>query len=1200
MALDCIMKHKNLFILIAFIFTLHINIKTVMAQEIEPIELVTKEISGGNAHSYKFNVLVKSRVNVTVIQKGIDLGISVIRGNELINHVNSSANINSTERINDCLEPGQYIIKIGSEDQFAPPGFYSIENISFKPSSVEDNLLISAREKFMEGKSLLNSENYDIDEVIKIYQQAALIYERIDRERSADIFSAIAHICLINKHNNKYINEAFEYYAKSLEIYKMVGNVYGEGNATHNLGYVSKLKANYDKALQYYNESFEISRNILQDEYEAQIANANIAGVYIEQQKIDEALKLYDIAIKYFYDNKFFNVCGIFGAKIAEMYEKRQEDDKLLEAYNNQIDYYTKCSNEERLADYFSYKADLLKTLFSKEESLENYEKAIKIYRKSKKLLYEAIIINNIASLHEQYGEIYTSIEYYKKALEIFNSLNNDEYSALGLTNLGLAETYIGDYENGLNNLKTALDICNKNSNNPNFIVQKAYVLSNLAAVYTEIGDTETSLQLFNESLGIFRNNKLDRNEATVLSNVGRLLFSVGKAEEAREKFQLSLKIFDRVGSKKGKSVVLTKLGEIEAHFKNYEEAERLLIEAIRLRDELKDKLGQVYTQNLLAYIYDLIGKSDEANRIYNNCLTLSETLVNKNPKLFTIYNVALFHKKHNNHLKSLDLLNDSIGIIEGRRSNLRSDEFKSNFLANHHKFYELYISVLMGLHEKDPLGGYDIQAFEFSEKSRARLLLDTITNINPERYSGISKEVINKYDDTENRLSYLSQQIIKLKNKENINNIILENMEKNFIKTKLDLEILKTQIKEKNSNNNSFLKLSDIQKTILDKDSCLLQYTVGEESSYAWLVTTDSIFSYILPNKRSVEELIKQNVDAISNVEENTKLVKYEVFAQRKKRLNEAENVLNNANKMLADAILTPILAQINKKTKILISANGILDNVSFASLPNINNTPLVVTHKILSVPSMSTIELMRRNEKILSDGVLVVADPIFSANDLRVNAKFKDENPTENLISYQRSRGAKTLDRLPGAEKEARAITRLFKDRSELLIGESATVANFKNRNLTKYGYLHMSSHTLKDFTYPELTSIVLSLVDRNQNELDGFLTVRDILRLTTSAKLVTLSACQTGLGKERSGEENFGLATAFLYSGSSAVLSTLWNVNDNATAEFMVYFYKLLKQGLQPSVALQKTQIKIMRTKGFESPYYWGGFQLKGDIK
>lgn len=1200
MALDCIMKHKNLFIFIALIFALHINIKVVMAQEIEPIELITKEISGGNTHNYKLNVLVKSRVNITVIQKGIDLGISVIRGNELINHVNSSANINSIERVNDCLEPGQYVIKIGSEDQFAPPGSYSVENINLKPSSVEDNLLISAREKFMEGKRLLNSENYDIDEVIKIYHQAALIYEKIDQERTADIFSAIADICLINKHNDKYINQAFEYYAKSLEIYKMIGNVYGEGNAIHNLGYVSRLQANYEKALGYYNESFAISRNILQDEYESQIANGNIAGVYIEQEKIEEALRLYDTTIKYFYENKFFNVCGIFGAKIAEMYQKRREYNKLLDAYNNQIDYYTKCSNEERLADYFSYKADLLKTLFSKEESLENYEKAIKIYRKSKKLLYEAIIINNIASLHEQYGEIYTSIEYYKKALEIFNNLNNDQYSVLGLSNLGLAQTYIGDYENSLNSLKTALDICNKNSNDPNFIVQKGYVLSNLAAVYTEVGSTETSLQLFNESLAIFRNNKLGWNEATVLSNIGRLLFSIGKPEEAKENFQLSLKIFDRVGSKKGRAVVLTKLGEIEIRFGNYEEAERLLIEAIRLRDELKDQLGQVYTQNLLAYIYDLTGKSDEANRIYNNCLTLSETLIDKNPRLFTTYNLALFHKKHGNYLKSLDLLNDSIGIIEDRKSSLKSQEFKSNFLANHHKFYELYISVLMSLHEKDPLGGYDIQAFEFSEKSRARLLLDTITNINPERYSGISKEVINKYDDTESRLSYLSQQIIKLKNKGDINNVILENMEKDFIKTKLDLEILKTQITKK-SNNNSFLKLPDIQKTILDKDSCLLQYTVGEESSYAWLVTTDSIFSYILPNRRSVEELIKQNVDAISSIEqENARKVMYEAPTQRKKRLNEFENALNNANKTLADAILTPILAEINKKTKVLISANGVLDSVSFASLPNINNAPLVVTHKILNVPSMSTIELMRGNKRFQNNNILVVADPIFSANDLRVNAKFKNENPTENLISYQRSRGTKTLDRLPGTEKEGRAIARLFEGRSELLTGEFATVENFKNRNLTKYGYLHMSSHTLKDFTYPELTSIVLSLVDRNQNELDGFLTVREILRLTTSAKLVTLSACQTGLGKERGGEENFGLATAFLYSGSSAVLSTLWNVNDNATAEFMAYFYKLLKQGLQPSVALQKTQIKIMRTKGFESSYYWGGFQLKGDIK
>jgi CHAT domain-containing protein len=126
-------------------------------------------------------------------------------------------------------------------------------------------------------------------------------------------------------------------------------------------------------------------------------------------------------------------------------------------------------------------------------------------------------------------------------------------------------------------------------------------------------------------------------------------------------------------------------------------------------------------------------------------------------------------------------------------------------------------------------------------------------------------------------------------------------------------------------------------------------------------------------------------------------------------------------------------------------------------------------------------------------------------------------------------------------------------------------------------------------------------LSLVDPDGKPRDGFMDLQDVYNLTLPADLVVLSACETGLGKEISGEGLVGLTRGFMYAGASRVVASLWKVDDVATSELMAEFYKgMLLHGLAPAAALRQAQLEMQKRKRWADPYYWAAFTLQGEWK
>ncbi len=162
-------------------------------------------------------------------------------------------------------------------------------------------------------------------------------------------------------------------------------------------------------------------------------------------------------------------------------------------------------------------------------------------------------------------------------------------------------------------------------------------------------------------------------------------------------------------------------------------------------------------------------------------------------------------------------------------------------------------------------------------------------------------------------------------------------------------------------------------------------------------------------------------------------------------------------------------------------------------------------------------------------------------------------------------------------------------------------ASRATATSSALSHYRIVHFATHGVVDFEHPDLSGVVLSMVDEKGEPQDGYLRLHDIYNLNLPADMVVLSACQTGVGKQIKGEGLIALTRGFMYAGAFRVVASLWKVDDEATAELMAEFYKqMFTDGLKPAAALHAAQLNLSHQKRWRSPYYWAGFVLQGEWK
>jgi CHAT domain-containing protein len=560
----------------------------------------------------------------------------------------------------------------------------------------------------------------------------------------------------------------------------------------------------------------------------------------------------------------------------------------------------------------------------------------------------------------------------------------------------------------------------------------------------------------------------------------------------------------------------------------------------------------------------------------------------------------------------------------------------REGFRAKYANYYREYIGLLVTQGKRE-------EALAVLERARARTLLETLTTGHVDVRQGAAPELISKERLLETTLKAKSERRISLLSDKHTDEQI-KFIEKEISELTSEYQGIEAQLRSDSPGYTALtqpqpLSAKEIQQQLLDSSTLLLEYSLGEERSYVFAVTPGSLHVFELPPQKKIEKIARQLYTLLTTENHH---VSGETEEQRILRLVSAKTAYSETASALSQMILGPVAQQLQNK-RLLIVADGALHYVPFAALPEpedksatryIKPEVLVLNHEVVNLPSASVLALLERqasSRRPAPKTVSVLADPVFDRGDIRVKAvpagaqqngsgttwaanKTEDQQSeteqSHSMANLARSatdvgrpntrNGKLYLPRLQFTRQEADAIVAAaFPGQSLSALDFKASRATAVSPDLANYRIVHFATHAMVNNMHPELSGLVLSLVDEQGKPQNGFLDLQDIYNLTLPADLVVLSACETGLGRRIEGEGLVGLTRGFMYAGASGVAASLWKIDDRATAEFMRRFYRaLLGQKMRPAAALRAAQLEMRNHQRWSSPYFWAAFQIQGE--
>ena len=882
------------------------------------------------------------------------------------------------------------------------------------------------------------------------------------------------------------------------------------------------------------------------------------------------------------------------------------------------------------------------RTAESRLKAVERYGEALRLMRKVGDKRGEAMTLTNIGTIYNLLGEPQKALEPLNQALTIWQALGDRHLEAITLSINGRVYYAVGDPQKALESYSLALPVMRAVGDQSG----EAGTFTQIGSVYRLIGEPQKALDYFAQALPLWRALGDRRNEATVLNNMGTVYNLLGEPQMAFHYFQQVLPLVRAIGDRRVEGVTLSNIGSIynllgdpknalkqlgqaltlardsgdrrqEAVVLTHtgtaysasgdqRKAVEYLERALPLRVAVSDRQGEGITLNHLGRVYDLAGDAHKADEYYSKALPIWRAVGDRNGEVAALYGMARAESNLGDLAGASQRTEAALTIINTLRTKVTSRDLRASYFASVQDLFKLHIDLLMRLHRLQSSAGFDVAALKTYEQARARSLLDMLTEASADVRQGVDPALLARERSLQQMLSAEADRQVRLFGGQHTEESA------SAVRRKIDdlltqLLAIEAELKAHSPRYAALtqpapLGLTEIQTTVTDGSTLLLEYSLGEERSYLWAVTANSFSSYELPPRATIEAAARRCYELLTA---RNRLVKFETTEEKRERVRQADAEYPSAARALSQILLGPVAAQLEGK-RLLIVPDGALEYLPFAALTVPNSTgrqfvPLIVKHEVTSIPSASTLAVLRRElqERAAAEKVVAVfADPVFDKTDQRVNSGGHHGAPAAEKINASES---PALPRLPYTRQEAEAILALAPATGrKAALGFDANRTAAMSDDLSKYRIIHFATHSFLDSTHPELSGIALSMLDRQGRPQEGFLRSYEIFNLKLAAELVVLSGCRTGLGKEVKGEGLYGMTRGFMYAGSKRVLVSLWDVQDQATARLMTDFYRGLLGPKRPATAaaLKAAQIAIWREVRWQAPYYWAGFVLQGE--
>ena len=1187
---------------------------------------ITRELSGGAAHYYRVKLSANEFLRLTVEQKGIDVVVTLLdAGEQKLVEVDSPNGTEGPEPLSYvAAERGTYKLMISAPDKNARAGRYELRVEELRAANPKDKSRVSAQNalvaaarfeaeqtaeslkkalaKYEEALALGRAAGDPKFEAITLNNLGQVYYLMGDRKKALEVFGQ--SLSMMQAQGDKYgeatalsnlaatyeelgdTKKAFEYYDKALPLRRAAGDRTGEGVTLSNIGYLLSHSGEGLKAIDYFNQSLAIMRAIGNRQNEAVTLN-NIAATYQDLGETDKALAYYNEA------QPIFRALGDESGEssvyngLGNLYYGRGDVEKARGYYSQSLELAKQVGDQAKVVSGLSNIAITYDTGGEKQKAVEYYNQALELATKVGDPRNEAQVLSNIGVLYNSIDENERALDYFDKALPLLESIGDRSSQATTLNNIGAVYDVLGEWKKALDYYEKALALVRAIGERRT----EGVLLDNIGAVYKAQDNDKKALEFHTQAVAIARSVMDKATLATALRNVGLANRSLGDNKGALEAMNEGLENAQAVGNP-------------------------------RLIGSALNNLGETYL---------LSGDSKKAQDYYSRSMPLWRGAGDFTGEAATLYGLARSERDLGDLSQARAHIEATLKIVEALRVRMRRQELRASYFSTVQKYYGFYIDLLMRLHRLRASDGNAALALQASERARARLLLDMLVESHADIRQGVDQKLLERERSLQQLISAKTESQLRMLSGAHSDQ--QAGVAAGEVATLLtQFEEVETRIRQSSPRYAALtqpqpLALNEIQKQVLDDGTILLEYALGEEQSYLWVATNSSLSSYQLPKRAEIEKHARE-LCALLTEPNQPSSDRGDKRGLRVAHVGAGEQRAIDSILRLSRLLIGPAAPLLGTK-RLLIVADGALHYVPFSALTAATSPakgsaptpyrPLIADHEVISLPSASALAVLRQelgSRKPAAKTVAVLADPVFTTDDERLKKDGKAPTAPSPaslerglLVKAQKSiLGADTagdvleFPRLPGTKGEAQTILSFAPEsQRKQALDFAANKATATSDELGQYRFVHFATHGFLDSVNPELSGIVLSLVDEAGAPQSGFLRAHELYNLKLPVEMIVLSACQTGLGKEIRGEGLVGLTRGFMYAGAARVVVSLWSVDDEATSDLMGRFYKgMLKDGLRPAAAIRNAQVEVWKQAKWRAPYFWAAFVLQGEWK
>jgi len=851
-------------------------------------------------------------------------------------------------------------------------------------------------------------------------------------------------------------------------------------------------------------------------------------------------------------------------------------------------------------------------------EALIQYGRAEAILRQAGDRKILAQILLAVGYCHSDLKSFEMAAAKYDEALAISRSIEDKRGVAIALAAIARMQGRKTNFQFALNQFYAAEELFEEMGD----IINLASSYDGIANVYMYMGQYRNAVRFWKLALRLFEEAELYNYVPGVLVRLGVARLALGDPDSALSDLSQASALSRKSGNTLNHAFALVALGYAQYVADKPKVALPYLLQALELSEIAPSPIVEAEALSDIGFVYSALGEPGSATDYLERALRRCELTNDRAGEARALFGLAKAHDALGNLALARRYLERTLEVTDSLRTEVVRQDMRVSYVAAVHDYYQLDVDLLMRAHQERPGEGLDREAFRASERARARSLLENLAATGVDLREGVDEQLIREEEQLRELLDeqYRQKAIHAEETDQAADQLADETRDLEMRHQQIRAKIRASSPRYAALTSPEPLTLGDVQSQVLDDDTTLLEYSLGEERSYLWVISSDAFSVYTLPAREEIDDLAKQA---------------YALLSRPTTSRAEEERYWNTASR-LSEMILGPAIAQIEDR-RLVVVADGALRYVPFGALPKVGGhgdraVPMIVDHEIITLPSASAIAVLRdetRSRPRPTETLALLADPVFSDADPRMgpggpsanvarsdddrggNGPSNRENWAESPIrsgaaegriaSLESLRsGRADLGRLPDTANEADRITRLVPKGDFLKkVGFDASREAALDPELSNYRIIHFATHARFDENEPGLSGLIFSQFDAEGRARDGFVRLHDIYDLRLPADLVVLSACDTALGEDIEGEGIVGIVRGFMYAGSKRVVASYWQVADAATSELMNQFYvEMLGNGLTASAALREAQLHIMRQPKWHHPFFWAAFSLQGE--